>query len=101
MRKKVIAANWKMYKTSKETKEFCQKLFLPVSLGLELAEEESQNIGLLCPFKTAYEMAVFKEPAYSVGGKKYVRHGENSSRQGKAHQLHEGKRLAAVGISLF
>lgn len=26
MRKKVIAANWKMYKTSKETKEFCQKL---------------------------------------------------------------------------
>ena len=52
MRKKVIAANWKMYKTSAEAKEFCLKL-----RPLLTAQESVQSI-IFAPFTA---LAALKE----------------------------------------
>lgn len=82
MKHKIFAANWKMYKTPSETREFFKKftafglkseiIFFPSALSVEAAIESTKNAGIQIGLQNTYPKA---EGAFT---------GENSTAAAKA-----------------
>ena len=81
--------------------ELFDELLLPITSGLEPAEEESQRARLLDPTQAADEVAVFVQPGYAVDGVEHLAHREHAPRHGQTQQFHVRYRLRAVRLALL